>query len=464
MPIAETALGRLMVYLGADPGALQRGLRSASESLKKFDSTTKRFSTSVTRHITRMVKWGSLAMAGLGTATAVLGARFEQAITETATIAGGGMIELANKAREMGRTTAFTATQAARAMYNLASAGLSTAEIVGTIEPALKLAGATAADLSSATGLLVATMKQFGLTSANTKEIVDTFTKAILTSQLTFPRLIESMKYAGTAGGAFGQTLQDVVTVVASFIDLGLDASMAGTAFARALSALASPTEKIERILRRYNVTINEVNPANRSAIDIFGRLAEAGLTSADAFEIFGERAGRAVAALVRGLQEGRIDLVRFRDGLLEAAGTTEEVYAKMMDTVSGQWRIFISALQELGLSLFDYYKQGLKSLLEAFISVVNSIISFVQSGTMEARTAIGDRQDDGLQKALKNSVEKCKRCLSQSSKYPGSWQLRPEGLRIQFEKRTTKLMRLLLKCNKSINGIRNRSQLLGRD
>jgi len=169
MPIAETALGRLMVYLGADPGALQRGLKSAAESLQKFDATTKRFSTSVTRYITRMVKWGSLAMAGLGTATAVLGAKFEQAITETATIAGGGMMELAEKAREMGRTTAFTATQAARAMYNLASAGLSTAEIVGTIEPALKLAGATAADLSSATGLLVATMKQFGLTSANAK-------------------------------------------------------------------------------------------------------------------------------------------------------------------------------------------------------------------------------------------------------------------------------------------------------
>jgi len=55
MPIAETALGRLMVYLGADPSALQQGLRSASESLKRFDSTTKRFSTSVTRYITNQL-------------------------------------------------------------------------------------------------------------------------------------------------------------------------------------------------------------------------------------------------------------------------------------------------------------------------------------------------------------------------------------------------------------------------
>ncbi|GAG79717.1 unnamed protein product [marine sediment metagenome] len=181
------------------------------------------------RKTARILKYAS---AGLLLASALVGKKFGQTLTETATIAratGEELTALSDKARELGKTTKFTAEQAARGMYDLASAGMTTVQVIEAIEYSMKLAGATGAQLHQSTRLVAASLKQFGMDASETKRITDTFASAITSSQLTMDRLTEAMKYAGTTGAALNWTIEETTAAVAQFADLGLEGSMAGT-------------------------------------------------------------------------------------------------------------------------------------------------------------------------------------------------------------------------------------------
>ena len=94
----------------------------------------------------------SLAFTGLMTASAVVGARFDREVSFMGAIAnatGSEVDQLSEKARELGRTTMFSATQAAQAMQNLARSGMDTNEIIAASGPSLKLAGAAGTDMAT---------------------------------------------------------------------------------------------------------------------------------------------------------------------------------------------------------------------------------------------------------------------------------------------------------------------------
>ena len=143
------------------------------------------------------------------------------------------------RARELGASTAFSATQASDAMIELARAGLSANDVIGAIGPALFLAGSSASSMSSATSLLAATMKQFDLSAADATRVSDVFTIAQQKSLFAMDSLTEAMKFGGTVGSAFGMSLEETTAALAQFRDLGVEGSMAGTQFRQAMIALA---------------------------------------------------------------------------------------------------------------------------------------------------------------------------------------------------------------------------------
>ena len=182
----------IMVHVGADFSSFRR-------SMAMLPSITKGAVGGASKAIGGL----SLALGVLGVSATRVGMNFEQTMKETATVTQATTKEfeaLIQKARQLGRTTTYTATQAGKGMYYLASAGFKATEVITAADYALKLAGATAADVDYTMGSVAATLKQFGMVAKDTKRITDTFAQAISTSQLTMNRLTEAMKYAGTAG------------------------------------------------------------------------------------------------------------------------------------------------------------------------------------------------------------------------------------------------------------------------
>ena len=107
----------------------------------------------------------STAVAGLGTAALKTSINFESQMSRVEAISGatGKELEsLTDKAREMGKATSFSATDAAKGLEYMALAGWETSEMLTGIEPVLRLAEAGNLDLGRASDLVTDSMSAMG--------------------------------------------------------------------------------------------------------------------------------------------------------------------------------------------------------------------------------------------------------------------------------------------------------------
>ena len=368
-------IGSLTAKIGADTSQLDRAINRSSASFGRFSGS-----------VVKSAKIMTAAIAGIGTAAAIMGSKFEQALKEAAVVAGSTADEfqmLEKRARELGATTAYTATDVAKGMYNLASAGMKATEMSEAVGQALMLAGATASDMTQATGLVVTTLKQFGIEAKNAQKVTDTFAASISNSMLTMDKLTYAMQYAGPEAAAAGWEIEELAAAISTFADIGLEGSMIGTRLRMMFQHLTKVTPEAEEALDSLGLTIDDISPRTHNFAEILQSLAKAQLDSAEnagkASTIFGSRVGATMEMLTKRYREGKISIEEFTKMLLksqEGTGRTFEMYQEMMDTFHGQFKITLSALQELMLVVFDTFKiQG----KEAFRDIADVIARFAE-------------------------------------------------------------------------------------
>ena len=343
------------------------GIRQAELALGGFRSR-------VNREFRRLATAISIALVGAFTASAVAGAEFEQSLANVASVARATEAEMAAleaRALSLGETTAYTASQAADAMYSLASGGLNTAQIVAATEGVLKLAGATLSDMGQSAELTMSTMRQFGIEAENTERIVNTFAAGIQNSMLNMGRLADAMKYAGPVASGLNISLEETVATLAALHNAGLLGRQAGTGLRAVLTSLAAPTEDLRRAMRGLAVERDGL-PA------VIEQLRNAHLSVGELTAMFGQEALPAILALTR---EGAAGLNAMTDAVTDTRAAWE-MYDKQMDTTTGRWKLIKSAVEGTLLRVFKEIKPTLNEAQDAILNWVNqsraAIVDFV--------------------------------------------------------------------------------------
>lgn len=111
-----------------------------------------------------------------GTACIKLASDFEAGMSKVQSISGATEKEiglLADKAKEMGAKTKFSATESAEAFNYMAMAGWKTEEMLSGIEGVMYLAGASGEDLATTSDIVTDALTAFGLTADDTNRFVD---------------------------------------------------------------------------------------------------------------------------------------------------------------------------------------------------------------------------------------------------------------------------------------------------
>lgn len=379
MPADTASLGRLLVELLFDDSDFSEGLADAQKQLKTAGDQMGRFATGVQTQVTRVLKGAAIAATAFAAATTVVGSEFQKQMAAVGAVKGLDLAsqqfaQLEDRARELGATTAFTATEAARGMEALGRAGLDTSEILQASEVALKLAGAGQVEFGRSAEIVAASMAQFSLQAGEAGRIADVFTVATQNTLFATEDLAQSMKFAGTTGSALGKNIEETVAAVAQFRDLGLEGSQAGVNFRRTMISLAAPTEKAREALDRMGLSIEDVSPATNDFADVMKALGDANISAADANDIFGSRVGLNAKKVADNLSKSTEDFDALTASLEGAAGATADTYDKMMDNVAGQFSILRSAVEETMLGLFDTFKRPLQGFIEAVTLVVGRV------------------------------------------------------------------------------------------
>lgn len=219
---------------------------------------------------------------------------------------------LAAAAKDLGSTTAFTATQSAQAIEVLAKNGLDVSTILdGALTSSVSLAGALGADVAPAADLVTDLMQQFGLEADKLPEIVDRVTGAAFTSKFGFDDLRLAIAQAGGVAGTTGVEIEEFLTVLSATASSFASGSDAGTSFKTFLQRLTPESAKAAGVMRELDLQFFDAQGNMRSMAEIAQELQDglSGLSEEARNEalktVFGTDAIRTAAALAKQGAEG---------------------------------------------------------------------------------------------------------------------------------------------------------------
>ena len=148
---------------------------------------------------------------------------------------------LTDQAKQLGRTTSFTAKQVAEGMTSLGRAGFKPAEIQAAIPAVLNLARATGTELGQAADYAANSIRAFGLSASDTTRVADVLTATANNSAQTVDDLAESLKYAAPVAADAGESIESTSKALGVLANMGIKGSMAGTTIRQMFIRLADP-------------------------------------------------------------------------------------------------------------------------------------------------------------------------------------------------------------------------------
>src|SRR6056297_73017 len=328
------------------------------------------------------------AIAGIAITSIKEFAKFDSALNKSIAIMGDVsdtlQDDMANAAKEVAKTTSFSAEQAAESYFFLASAGLDAAASVGAMPQVAAFAQAGMFDMATATDLATDAQSALGLASDDTEEnlenltrVTDVFVKANTLANTSVEQLASAItSKAGNALKTVGKDIEEGSATLAVFADQGIKGERAGTLLTNTLFGLTENAQKNASEFQRLGIEVFDAEGNMRNMADIAGDVT-------GAFEGMSEEQKLAeISALgfTKQTREGVLALVDNGDTLREyeaalssAGGTAEEVANKQLQTLEGQLGLlkdqFNVAAIEIGES-FEPATVGIVSSLAGLSAV----------------------------------------------------------------------------------------------
>lgn len=340
---------------------LDRSFAKVGKNLQNLGSTMQQAGATMTRSI-------SLPIALIGGASVKAFASFDAAMTQSVAIMGDVSDalrdDMVDAARDMAKETSFSATQAAESYFFLASAGLDAEASIAALPQVAQFAQAGMFDMATATDLLTDAQSALGLTirddavanMENMARVSDTLVRANTLANATVEQFSQSLtREAGAALKSFNIDVEEGVAVLAAFADQGVKGEIAGTGLSRILRLMTTAAVDNAEAYDRLNVRVFDTFGNIRNLADIIADLEGAlgGLTDA---QRVAELSALGFQARVQGVilpLLGTSEAIRtYERELRSAAGFTQDVADKQLQTFSEQMKLVKDELVDVGIEL----------------------------------------------------------------------------------------------------------------
>ena len=364
----------------------------------------------------------SAAAAGIGAGIIKTTADFDASMSKVAAVSGAAGDEfdaLRDKAREMGATTKFTASDAAEAMNYMAMAGWKTEQMLDGVNGIMNLAAASGEELATTSDIVTDALTAFGMKAEDSSRFADILASAASNANTNVSMMGESFKYVAPVAGSLGYSAEDVSIALGLMANSGIKASMAGTSLRNMFQRMAKPTKESAAAMDRLGLALYDDEGKMYSFRDIMNQLRdsmgninisvedyEASLDNLDAqledgiltqskyekaieelnLQCFGaEGAEKARAAAMLGG-------ARAMSGLLAIANATEEDYRSLTEAIDNSSQAF--ARTEEGIMPLNEALASGKTILEEY------------SGAAEAMAATMQDNASGQLEILKSQIQ----------------------------------------------------------
>ena len=227
----------------------------------------------------------TLGITALGTAAVTTAANFESAMSQVQATMGitkdamsevdgqsvNTMDTLTELAKEMGETTAFSATECAEALNYLALAGYDTQQMCDTLPTVLNLAAAGGMELAMASDMVTDAMSALGMETSDADIMVDQMAKTASSTNTSVEQLGEGiLKIGATARNVRGGTAE-LNTALGILANNGIKGAEGGTHLRKVILSLQEGCENGAIAVGDMSVQVYDAEGNMRSLNDILG-------------------------------------------------------------------------------------------------------------------------------------------------------------------------------------------------
>ncbi|OMI07709.1 phage tail tape measure protein [Bacillus paralicheniformis] len=336
-------LSEIMVRLSLDMKDFNQKMDSVGSKTKKIGSNMQSMGKTLTKNV-------SVPLGLIGGAVIKMGSDFEATMSKVKAITGANGLEmdkLSSKAKDLGATTKFSASEVAEGMTYLGMAGMNTDEILSSMGGMLDLAAAGALDLASASDIATNIMSGFGMSADQSGRMADVLAYAASNANTNVSELGEAMKPLAPMASSLGWSLEDSTSAVMALADAGIKGEMAGSAFATSLGRLTKPTREMRNTMKELGLEFFDAEGNMKSMPEVIAELERgtAGMTkeqkAATLTTLFGAEAYKHWSTL---LSKGSDELGKNSKALENADGTAKKMADTMSDNLQGKTKELMSA------------------------------------------------------------------------------------------------------------------------
>lgn len=364
---------------------------------------------------------------------------FEQATVNLRTILGvtsEAMQDLENDARNLGRTTEYTAAQVVQLQTELAKLGFTIPDIRNMQQSVLALATDLSAGLGESAQLVGSTLRQFGADTRDAAHYVDVLVKGANASALSFSSYQTAMAQIAPVANAFGFSLEDTISLLGTLANSGLEASMAATATRNIILRLADANSDLGKSMSQ---PVRDI-PTLVSGLK---ELRDRGVDLSEALEMTDRRSVAAFSALMKQSEA----VQELRDQLDGLDGYAIGIRETRLQTIEGQMKAVQSAWEGVTLA-FSNSRGVIAGVLSEVAAGLNSITDRLDPAGKEARQmaaliknfevifADGDieRTYETTRKAIDKNIKSVQSSLAENNRLGGRWKKGNKELEKQLE------------------------------
>ena len=378
--------GTILATLALTTSPFNASLKSAGKSLRTFADSTNSVNTRIgalgnaaNAIGSSLSKYVTLPILGIGAAALKMSTQFDAQMSRVQSVAGASasqMKALHDQALELGASTAFSASEAAEGMENLASAGFTVNEITKAMPGMLDLAAASGEDLANSADIAASTLRGFGLAADQAGHVADVLAKNANVTNAAVADTGEAMKYVAPVAHSMGLSLEEVTAAIGEMADQGIKGSQAGTTIRSALISLAKPSKQAAELMQSIGFSAFDAQgkmlPLNQIVANL--QKSMAGMTQEQKANtlatIFGTEAMSGMQILVN---DGSTSLQKLTKELQNSKGAAADAAKINQDNLKGSLDGLSGAFETLGIKIGETATPQLRGLVDWFAKVVTA-------------------------------------------------------------------------------------------
>ena len=368
-------LGGTWGAVGAEFEAIGSKMQSVGDSLKSVgDTLTQKITMPIAAIAGASVKVAADFESSMSQVAATMGFTVDQ-LNDKSSEASKTMEQLSEFAQEMGKTTAFSASEAADALNYMALAGYDAETSMEMLPTVLNLAAAGGIELASASDMVTDAQSALGLTLDETATMVDQMAAAASNGNTSVAQLGEAMLQIGaTAANMTGGT-QELSTALTVLADNGIKGAEGGTKLRNIILSLQDAAKDGAVDFGNFSVSVYDSEGNLRGVTDIMqdlqSNLEGMNKESKDAIisGVFNKQDLAAANAMLQTSSERYDELAK---SIGDSAGAAQQMADVQLDNFQGQLTLLKSALEGVGIDIGTIIMPYLQKFVEKIQSLVD--------------------------------------------------------------------------------------------